>query len=250
MLRIGLLGCGNIATIIGNKTRNVDICAVFDADQVRMTEFAASAGAKACGSLAELLSHTCDIIVEAASPAAVRGTAKEILSSGTSLMVMSVGGLVDPVFRAELCAIAEKNGVKIYVPSGAIGGIDALQAARMGTLSSVQLVTRKPPASLGLSVDAETVIFEGSPSEAISLFPRNINVAVTLALASGEEKVSVRIVADPAVDKNIHTITVKGDVGTLTFTFENEPSPNKATSLLAGYSAASLLEKLASPLQI
>ncbi len=250
MLKVGLVGCGNIASIIANTAPHITIAAVFDTDKPRMMEFASAIGATSCETLAELLTHRCDIIVEAASPAAARGIARDVLGSGANLMVMSVGGLVDPAFRSELCAIAEKNDVKIYVPSGAIGGIDALQAARMGNLSSVQLETRKPPSSLGLSVDAETVVFEGTPEEAIALFPRNINVAMTLALARGDGTVSVRIVADPSVNKNIHTIRVRGDVGILTFTFENEPSANKATSLLAGYSAAALLEKIASPLQI
>lgn len=250
MLRIGLIGCGNIATIIAEKARNIDICAAFDADKEKMEQFASVANAKACSSLEELLDLKCDIIVEAASPAAVVGTARKVLETGTNLMVMSVGGLIDPTFRTEVCEVAKKHDAKIYVPSGAIGGMDALQAAKVGSIAKIQLVTRKPPGSLGLDVSEETTVFEGSPSEAISLFPHNINVAVTLALAGGEDTVSVRIVADPSVDKNIHSIRIEGEVGTLTFSFENEPSPNKATSLLAGFSAVALLEKLASPIQM
>ena len=250
MISIGLIGCGNIATIIAEKSKNVSIVAIYDADTRRMEAYSSRWGAPTCKSVKELLSHPCELVVEAASPAAVRATAKEVLSSGKSLMVMSVGGLVDASYRKELCDIAEKTGAKIYVPSGAIGGIDALRAARVGSVSSIELETRKPPASLGIEVSHETTVFEGSPSEAIALYPHNINVAVTLALAGGEDVVRVRIVADPCVDKNIHTIRVIGDVGALSFRFENEQSPNKATSLIAGYSAVALLEKIASPLQM
>ena len=163
---------------------------------------------------------------------------------------MSVGGLIDDTFRSEVRKIASLHNAKIYVPSGAVGGLDALQAARVGTIDDITLETRKPPSSLGLDLAKSEIVFEGTPVEAIAKFPRNINVAVTLALAGGEDKVTVRIIADPGVTKNIHKICVRGEVGTLTFTFENEPSANKATSLLAGYSAVALLEKLADTLQI
>ena len=247
-MNIALIGCGNIASIIARKARNVRIVAVYDADEQRKNTFAAQIGAHASPDLASLLEEDVALVVEAASPSAVRQTAQHVIKAGKDLMVMSVGGLVDPVFRSQLIGLAGEHNRRIYIPSGAIGGLDAISAARVGRIDSITLETRKPPGSLGLTVASETVVFEGTPQEAIARYPRNINVAVTLSIIGGDDRVRVTIIADPATRNNTHRITVRGEVGTLAFEFANEPSPNQATSLLAGYSAVALLERIAQPL--
>ena len=79
-------------------------------------------------------------------------------------------------------------GKTVYLPTGAIAGLDALKAAK-DELESVSLVTTKNPASLkgapffdSSDIDPDkiskpTVLFDGAAKEAVSLFPKNVNVA-------------------------------------------------------------------------
>ena len=249
MVNIAIIGCGNIAHIIKEKSSSITIKAVYDIDYKAAKLFAEEAGCLMAASIEELAGCDADVIVEAASPRAVREAGRCALEHGKDILIMSVGGLADKETYGELLSIARRTGAKIRIPSGAIGGLDAIQAAKTGGVSSIILQTTKPPSSLGLDLDERTLVFEGSPEEAIKKYPKNINVAVTLAIISGGNPVTVRIVADPSYTRNVHEVKVVGEVGTLTFTFDNTPSENKATSLIAGYSAVSILESLSSPLQ-
>jgi aspartate dehydrogenase len=249
MARISLIGCGNIATIIAEKGTSIDIVDVFDLDFERAREYARSVGARACESFEEFLATDAPLIVEAASPKAVEQHALDVVRADKALMIMSVGGLADTKLRKALLDEAADHGTHVYIPSGAIGGLDAISSARVGGLDEVVLETRKPPRSLDVDVNEETTVFEGTPAEAIERFPRNINVAVTLAVMAGDEKVRVRIMADPNVSHNIHTIKIRGETGTITMEFNNAPSPNMATSLIAGYSAVALIERIFATLQ-
>src|SRR5690606_14052270 len=85
--------------------------------------------------------------------------------------------------RKMLEETASRNNATIHVPSGAIVGLDGLKAASVGTIESVKLVTRKPPRSLGISMDEKKVLYRGRASEAVKRFPLNINVAAALSLA-------------------------------------------------------------------
>lgn len=249
MLRISLIGCGNIASIISRLCEETRIVAVYDKDTEKAKEFSKEIGSNSYTDFEEFISIPSDIVVEAASPMAVIQYGKMVLGSGKDIMIMSVGGLADEDFRRELIGMARDLGRKIYLPSGAIGGLDALSSAMVGALDEVLLETTKPPSSLGMETDKTEIIFEGTPKEAIERYPKNINVAVTLAVMAGNENVRVRIVADPSVDRNIHKIVIRGEVGELSFKFDNVPSSNKATSLLAGYSAVALLRRMSSPLR-
>ena len=174
------------------------------------------------------------------------------MDAGKDVVVLSVGALADPAFRKELRAAAKKSGGRLHVPSGAVGAIDALKAARLGGLQEVEIETRKPPASLGLPETQSGVVFEGNAVEAAAKFPANINVAVTLGLAGlGPERTRVRIIADPAAPGNVHRVRFRGDFGEVTVTLENRPHPdNPKTSALAAYSALALVRQLGSTLRV
>ena len=172
---------------------------------------------------------------------------------------MSVGALVHGSFFSDLAAKAKKNGCQIYIPSGAIGGIDALKAANLYGLEEVTLTTRKPPRSLGKieGVDLDhlikpQVIYEGRATEAVVKFPQNVNVAATISLAGvGPDKTRVRVVVDPTVDQNIHEIQARGAFGSFEIRLANNPSPqNPKTSFLACLSLLSLLKKIQAEVQI
>ena len=147
----------------------------------------------------------------------------------------------------------------IYLPSGAIAGLDGIKSVK-NELNSISITTTKHPRSLkGArffetskinidSISSRTIIFEGTAKEAVSLFPANINVAALLSLSGiGSEKTKVIMVADPNTDKNTHHIEAEGKFGKMTFTVENFPdSNNPKTSRLAILSAIETLRKYCS----
>lgn len=199
------------------------------------------------------------LVIECATQKVVRECADFFISRGIDLLIMSVGALLQGSFLADLAAQAEAKGVHIYIPSGAVGAIDALQAAKLRGLDEVSLTTRKPPRSLGKidGVNLEElreprVLFEGPATEAVVKFPQNVNVAATISLAGlGPQKTLVRVVADPTIDQNIHEIRARGTFGSLEIRLANRPNPdNPKTSLLACLSVVSLLRRIQGAVQI
>ena len=173
-------------------------------------------------------------------------------------MVMSAGALIDDEFFNEVSRVARVHGRKIYVPSGAIVGLDNVKAAAVRSVEEVMLVTRKPPRSfegapfieerkIDLSkISEETVLFEGSAREAVRLFPRNVNVSASLSLAGiGADRTRVRIIADPKADRITHEIHVRGEFGEIITKTINKPFPeNPKTSYIAALSAIATLRKI------
>jgi len=185
-----------------------------------------------------------DLVVEAASPQAVIETVPQILKNGKNVIIMSVGALLDLEFKNKLERIAIKNKSRIYTPSGAIVGLDGIKAASVGEITELNLVTRKPPESLGISINEEMVLYEGKASDAVRKFPQNMNVAAALSIACDKEA-DVKIIADPSVDHNIHDVHVVGDFGEFKTTTRNMScTTNPKTSVLAAYSAIKLLKSL------
>jgi aspartate dehydrogenase len=210
-------------------------------------------------SFAALARYPLRLVIECANQKVVKECADFFLSRGMDLLVMSVGALVQGTLFAELTAKAEEKGCRIYLPSGAIGAMDALQAAKLRGLEEVTLTTRKPPRALGNipGVDLEglrepRVLYEGPATEAVVKFPQNVNVAATVSLAGvGPERTQVRVIADPAVGQNIHEIRARGAFGSFEIRLANWPNPdNPKTSLLSCLSVVSLLKRIGGTVQI
>lgn len=211
-------------------------------------------------SFSELI--TCaDLIVEAVSAPNTRSLLESIIKAKKDVMVMSVGVLLD---AHELFESAKKSGCRILVPSGAVSGIDAIKAARLAGIDSVTITTRKPIRGLqgapfikqhNISLDKiidETVIFDGTVTDAVKAFPQNINVAATVALASGSaDKMRIRILTSPDFKYNRHEIDITGSFGRLTTITENLPSPSNAkTSYLAVLSGIETLRSFVDSIKI
>jgi aspartate dehydrogenase len=165
---------------------------------------------------------------------------------------MSSGALTDPELSARITTLAVEGNRRVIVPSGALGGIDAIRAVS-DRLDEVTLTTTKPPQALrgapgfreweSKTLTEPTVIFEGAALDAVRLFPANVNVAATLSLAGiGPARTLVRVVADPASSVNRHEITASGDFGSFRFAMELQPHDrNPKTSFLAVVSAIEAL---------
>ena len=258
--KIGLLGCGAIGTqialAIDTGKIQAELSHVYDFDNVKAEALVARLAKKPVivANPHLLSSNNVDIVVEAASQDAVKNHALSILQNRKDLMIMSVGALLDEsVFDILFDACIEFKK-KIYLPSGAIAGLDALKSVK-DELESVTLVTTKNPKALAgakfftvknidiNSITQKTTIFEGAAKEAVTLFPANINVAALLSLAGlGSEKTTVKIVADSSTDKNTHQIEAIGKFGKIIIQVENVPdSNNPKTSRLAILSAIECL---------
>lgn len=209
--------------------------------------------------LAAFLADAPDVVVECAGHAAVRQHGATILGSGRDLILASIGALADEDLRADLERAAARGGARLILAPGAVGGIDALVAARLSGLESVLYTSRKPPrAWLGTPAErlvnlaaltAPAAFFEGTAREAAQTYPQNANVAATLALAGvGFDRTRVRLIADPTTDRNSHEVAVRGACANFTINMEGRPSPtNPKTSLTAGFSLArQVLNRVAS----
>jgi aspartate dehydrogenase len=202
-----------------------------------------------------------DIVVEAAGAALLERLVELAIRHRRRLVVCSVGALLQ---QPELIEQAREGGIAITVPSGAIGGLDAVRAAAEGEVRDVLISTRKSPNSLAGApyvatrridlgdVHVATCIFRGSAREAAVGFPANLNVGAALALAGiGPDRTRVEIWADPAAERNVHTVTVDAAAVRLTVVVEGMPSPdNPRTSQLTALSVLATLRGLVSPLRV
>lgn len=263
---IGLMGCGTIGThlamaIDSGRVANASVTGLFDIvdGNARALKTRLKSTPQVYDNFDRFVDSNADIIIEAASQQAVKNFAKRIIESGKDLMVMSVGALADTLFLAELLQLTPiRNGQsKIYVPSGAIAGIDAIRSVRH-IADSISITTKKSPKALAgapffttrnVSLDnitKVTEIYEGSAVEAVKLFPANVNVAAVLSLAGiGVEKTMVRILADPEATTNQHEIVATGSFGEIKISVNNVTAPgNPKTSFLAVLSAIECLRSI------
>jgi len=244
-MKVGIVGCGAIANIITNfaveDKLGVELKFFYDKDIERAENLATLVDGTAVFDIEDMLDKV-DLIIEAAAPDAVEKVIPPILERGINVIIMSVGALMNFELKNRLEKLAIENDAKIYIPSGAIVGLDGMKAASIGKIKKVTLVTRKPPRSLGISTDEKKVLFEGTASEAVKKFPLNINVAAALSIASNMD-IDVKIVVDPSVDRNLHEVKVIGDFGEFRTSTENmRCSMNPKTSVMAAYSAVKLLK--------
>lgn len=255
-MKLGIVGCGNIAADICIALHKgeipAEVVALTDTDPERSKVLLRSFQLDAAVCSLDDNAAKVDFLVECA----VAGVVKDVLESAmrhqTDCLIMSVGGLLD---NMALYNDARKRGIQVRLPSGALCGLDGVRAAMEAGLHSVTLTTRKPPASLAgapylvergidlSGLDEALVVFEGSAREAVKAFPANVNVAASLSLAGiGPDDTRVRLIADPDISLNIHEVVAEGAFGRLTTMTENLPSPrNPKSSYLASLSATAEL---------
>lgn len=265
-LKVGIIGCGAMGAEIAKACQDrlkdkVILTGICDIDEKKTGLLNGILAEKVSVLNLKDLINNSSLVVESASAAISADVLKKCIDAGRDCMIMSVGGLLG---REELLEQAEEKNVKVYIPSGAICGIDGLKSASIGKIDSVTLTTRKPPKGLVgapylkeknidvMSIKKEKTIFEGSAAEAVKGFPQNVNVSAVLSLAGmGAKKTRVKIVTSPLYVSNTHEIEIIGEFGRIMTQCENLPSKaNPKTSALAIFSAIATLETIASSVRI
>jgi len=253
-MKLGIIGCGAIGTDVAIAAENMD-----EIEKIFIFDIKKNVSEKLCKKLSkgqikkvDDFIDEVDVVFEAASQEAVNQYAKLVLKKGKDIILMSVGSLFDSKFRKSLEEIARDKRCKIYLPTGAVCGIDGVFSASGDIIDEVTLVTTKPPKALGKKLTKRTVLFEGTARNAVKKFPQNINVAASLSLAGiGFDETKVKIIADPVVTRNSHRILAHGKFGRLKAEVTNMPNPNNPrTSYMASLSAIATLKKMVNPLQI
>ena len=259
-LSIGVFGCGSIGSELAYQISHsshqfANIRGLYDRSRYKSEKLNSELQLDSVISenIEDMLSQNdVEVIVECASVTAVRENASKILKSRKDLMIMSSGALTDNKFLNSVTKAATKNHCRLIVPSGAVGGIDAIKAVK-DQLYSITLTTTKPPNSLkgapgfrkweGKEINEPVLLYSGSAKDAVELFPSNINVGTTLSLAGiGSAKTIVQVIADPSTSVNKHEIQANGTFGSFKLEFMLEPSErNPKTSSLAILSAVEAL---------
>jgi len=266
-IKIGILGCGAIGSGIAKSIFKelkefCELTALHDTDRQKAIQLEKSLPVDNVikDSLAELL-ESCDLMVEAVNAKETATIIRQAIEAQKDVLAMSTGKLLN---ASDLFELANKCNSCILLPSGAIAGIDAIKAASLRSIEQITLTTRKPPTGfegnpyiqkkgMDLSkVSGETIIFEGNVDDAVTHFPKNINVAATLSLASrAKEKLVIRIITSPDFKNNSHEIEVRGDFGCMTTKTENVICPdNPKTSYLAVLSGIASLKGFCSYLKV
>lgn len=260
MTRIALIGYGGIA-----RDAIAALCAAGEAGKVvgalcrpgRMAQARTALGGIAVvESLADLLALQPTIVAEVAGQQALAQHGAEALRRGVDLLIISVGALADPALLQKLRTAAAEGKSRMLLPAGAIGGIDAIAALRLGGLSTVRYRSRKPPAAWRGSpaekvadldkLTGRTVLYRGTAGEAALMYPQNANVTAAVALAGlGFDNTEVELVADPEAPGNVHEIEAEGAAGRFAIQLQGKPSrTNPKTSALAALSVARALLNL------
>ncbi len=276
MIRVGIIGCGTIGSglaraIQSRYARYARVIALADQSDAPARKLQQQLTTRPRIATVPEVIRRSHLIIEAATASISAQVAAKALQAHRDVLVMSTGGLLTG--RSAWQRAARTSRGRLYVPSGALCGIDGIKAMAIGTIRRVRLTTRKPPAALAgaplvaaKGIDLSTLrepalLFEGSPLDVVRAFPQNTNIAATLTLAcqpSGTRwsvaraaAITIRVFADPGVTQNIHELEVDGDCGTIRCRLENVPSAtNPKTSELAIRSALATLQQLFEPVRI
>ena len=250
MKRIGIIGCGNIAALISEYDVKGTVAAVFDRHETRAARLAGKLHAKAYTDFGAFVGESYDLVIEAASVEAVQMYAEAVLARRSAMVILSAGALTDDALKNRLEVLARAGGQRLFVPSGALFGLDNAKVAAYGAVEGISMRSTKPPEAFGVETDVPRCLFKGAAADAVATFPRNVNAAVALSIAA-QRPVELELWADPRASNITHEVRFHGAFGTATFAIENRPSPgHPSTSFLAALSVVALLNTLDETLHV
>ncbi|WP_108882548.1 aspartate dehydrogenase [Anderseniella sp. Alg231-50] len=260
-MNIVVIGFGAIASYVSAKlSEDSDVvvaCVLCRQGRDNAAVDALGAGVKPINTVDDIPGDT-DLVIECAGHAALAEYGPAVLQRGIDLMCTSNGALAQPELADRLSSAAQAGGSRLQLVSGAIGAIDAIAAAKVGDIDRIVYRGRKPPQGWKGSpaedaidldnLDGPACHFSGSAREAALRYPKNANVAATVALAgSGLDETRVELVADPTIIENIHEIEVEGTFGRLQFRIDGKPLPGnpKSSALTAMSVVAAVRNRMA-----
>src|SRR3954452_19878341 len=249
-MKVALIGFGAIGTALAHAMRETEDPIIgilgrvssFDALRKKVP-----AGVPVVTSANDLLALSPEIVVECAGHEALHVYGGDVLRARRTLVVSSVGALADEAIENSLRGAAATGG-RLVIPSGAMGGLDALGAARRAGLDEVLYTSRKAPSAwrgtkaetlIDLrSVGAAQVFYRGSARQAALDFPQNANVVAAVALAGiGFDRTRVHLMVDPQSTGNRHILEARGPFGEISASVLARTLPeNPKTSMLTPYS--------------
>ena len=259
---LAIVGCGKLAEIvvdalingllpdyrlIGTLSRTIDK-AQHLSDKINAVQ--KDYKCSAFESIDNLLALKANYIVEAATPNVLKDFALRALEKGSSLVPLSIGAFADVVFYEEIKKVAHKSGVKVYIPSGSIGGLDVMRTISLMGSSKAKFAAKKTPASLldtevydELLKTEDREVFNDTATEAIAVFPTKVNVAIAASLATvGPDNMVVSINSSPNNVGDTHCITVQNDEAKAIIDIYSK------TSDIAGWSVVNTLRNIVSPI--
>ncbi len=257
--RIALIGCGGLGREIATRIQSGDagnyiLCGIHTDRRELTNTCSKEFRCTAYHSKEMLLKSQPDFIIEAAGSTALKEILESAIKQHIIVIPLSIGVFSESEYWKYIQKLAAEHRTHVYLPSGAIGGFDLMGAAALDGDLSVSIHTEKPPKSLAdapflkdqaLPDDRSNLIFSGNAVEAIKNFPKNVNVAVAVGLATiGADKLSVTITSNPKLNANRHTIELDGTFGHADIQISAKPSSNVQSSRLAAYSVISLLQRL------
>jgi aspartate dehydrogenase len=265
---IALIGCGAIGSelaqnIDNNLIPNCSISIIFDIDNNRLKNIKEKLKNKPIlfNNFLEFTNSPqfkkIDLVIEAASINAASNYVLDILGKGKDMMIMSIGVFSDHNFFKNIIQILEEKSNNVFLPSGAIGGLDIIKSIK-NHIESITLTTTKNNKALEGApffsnnkidinkINKKQIIFDGNAYDAIKQFPSNVNVSALISLAGiGFAKTNVKIAVDPDEPNNLHEILVKWKFGEVLIKINNKPSiENPKTSYLATLSALECLRSI------
>jgi aspartate dehydrogenase len=255
--RIGMIGYGAIAKVLldtlARHHKDIEVIGI-----VRRKDGGSAPGPyRFHTDIGAVLALKPDLVIECAGHEALRTLGPAVLAAGTDLLVASTGALADRDTEAALRAAAAQTAARVILVAGAVGGLDALSAARQCGLEQVRYTGRKPPQAwrgtaaekmvdLNGITGSAAIVFEGSAREAALRFPQNANVAAAIALAGiGFDNTRVTLLADPDAAGNLHCIEAQGAFGRFRIELEGialQDNP-KTSRLTVGSLAAALSDR-------
>lgn len=257
-MTIAIIGNGAIAQFVLRKLTERGHCIsaqILRPERITQNVSAASDEIRRIATIDDMPMGTKHII-DCAGHSGLAAHGIDLLRAGYDLTTLSLGALADQALADALAKAAEQGSSRLHLASGAIGALDCLSAARIGTLESVRYIGRKPPlgwvgspaedfVDLSAMQDAPVTHFHGSARVAAKTYPKNANVAAAVAIAGlGFDETNVELIADPTVSRNIHEIHAKGDFGQFSFCIEGNALPdNPRSSALAAMSAIRTAER-------
>lgn len=260
MKKLAIIGCGKLGSIVTEAIDKgllpqYELVGAYSRTQLKTIKFVDEFNShghkcRVCNDIQELISMMPDLIVEAASPAAMREVAIPALECGISIVTLSIGALADDEFYEEVIQTARLNKAHIYIVSGATGGFDILQTATLMGNATANFFNEKGPNALkGTSVYTDSlqkeqaIVFQGTACEAIQQFPTKVNVTVAASRASvGPQKMQVTMQSTPGFVGDTQRVEIKNDQVHAVIDVYS------ATAEIAGWSVVNTLRNLVSPI--